>query len=308
MPTTTFPTDDLWPRAGRWITPAGKRPAPSCDLALLGVPAHLTSISQSGAHATPDAVRAALMRYSTWAGGHDVSVAMLRAVDFGDVRDPDGKGGAARVEKAVSRAADSELLVALGGDNSITYSVARARLGDLAGSGLITLDAHHDLRDGCSNGSPVRQLIDAGLPGSRVVQIGIADFSNSAAYAARARDLGITVVHRSEMRRRSLEDIAVAALEVAGAGGRPVFVDIDVDVCDRAEAPGCPASAPGGISADDLRGLAFLLARDPRVTAIDVTEVDASADAPDGRTVRLAALLVLEAAAGLCVRMAPQQA
>jgi formiminoglutamase len=57
-----------------------------------------------------------------------------------------------------------------------------------------------------------------------------------------------------------------------------------------------------------LRRLAFLFARDPRVSAIDVTEVDATADVSDGRTVRLAALLVLEAAAGLCVRKAPRQA
>ena len=41
---------------------------------------------------------------------------------------------------------------------------------------------------------------------------------------------------------------------------------------------------------------------DPRVSAIDITEIDATADAPDGRTVRLAALLVLEAAAGLAAR------
>jgi formiminoglutamase len=35
---------------------------------------------------------------------------------------------------------------------------------------------------------------------------------------------------------------------------------------------------------------------------IDLTEVDASADTPDGRTVRLVALCVLEAAAGLLTR------
>jgi formiminoglutamase len=38
------------------------------------------------------------------------------------------------------------------------------------------------------------------------------------------------------------------------------------------------------------------------VAVIDVTEVDASADAPDERTVRLAALCLLEAAAGLAAR------
>jgi formiminoglutamase len=81
-----------------------------------------------------------------------------------------------------------------------------------------------------------------------------------------------------------------------------------VDVCDRAEVPGCPAAAPGGLSADELRHLAFLLAADPRVTGIDITEVDAGADADDGRTVRLVALLVLEIAAGLAVRKTPRQA
>jgi formiminoglutamase len=174
--------------------------------------------------------------------------------------------------------------------------------GDLGNCGLITVDAHHDLRDGISNGSPVRRLVDAGLPGANIVQIGIADFSNSPAYAARARELGITVIPRNDLRGADLAALARRALEIAGEGGRPVFVDLDVDVCDRAHVPGCPASAPGGLSADELRQLAFLFARDPRVRAIDITEVDATADSVDGRTVRLAALLVLEAAAGLASR------
>ena len=47
---------------------------------------------------------------------------------------------------------------------------------------------------------------------------------------------------------------------------------------------------------------AFLLAADERVRAMDITEIDASIDTADQRTVRLAALLVLEAAAGLASR------
>jgi formiminoglutamase len=169
--------------------------------------------------------------------------------------------------------------------------------------GLVTLDAHHDLRDGASNGSPVRRLIqEGGLPGRCVVQIGIADFSNSPAYVERARELGITVISRGVVRRRGIEQSLGLALDIAGADRRPVFVDIDVDVCDRAEVPGCPSAAPGGLSADELRQAAFMLGVDPRVRGIDITEIDASTDAPDGRTVRLAALLVLEAAAGLASR------
>jgi formiminoglutamase len=92
------------------------------------------------------------------------------------------------------------------------------------------------------------------------------------------------------------------AVAIASAGEGSVHVDLDVDVCDRSVVPACPAAAPGGLSADELRQVAFHAARSPRVASIDVTEIDAAADAPDQRTVRLAALLVLEAAAGLSCR------
>jgi formiminoglutamase len=115
-------------------------------------------------------------------------------------------------------------------------------------------------------------------------------------------DSGITTIHRAELRDRKMSEVIAQALEIAGAGGREIYVDIDVDVCDRSVAPACPASVPGGISADELRQAANLVAHDSRVRAIDITEIDAAADTADGRTVRLAALLVLEIAAGLAAR------
>jgi formiminoglutamase len=300
---STFPNDPLWQRAGEWLAP-GATPDTHSDFAVIGVPAHLSSISPTGAHTTPGAVRDALMRYSTYASGAEFDLSRLSAVDLGDIEDPDGPEGEERVRLALQAIRDKQsLLVVLGGDNSITYSVMRGLAGERLGDwGLVTVDAHHDLRDGESNGSPVRRLIESGLPGQHVVQIGIADFANSAAYAERAKAYGITVFHHADLRRREMLDVAEEAMRIAGHGGRPIYVDLDVDVCDRSVAPACPASAPGGLSADELRHIAFLLARDGRVKAVDITEVDAAADAPDGRTVRLAALLVLEAAAGFAAR------
>ncbi len=297
--------DPRWPRAAAWLAGSvGTAESGPVDLTVIGVPASRTSISPTHAHLTPAAIRAALQRYSTYSWTHDVDVADLAVLDAGDVLDPDGLQGEQRVIDRVGPLVDAtRLLVALGGDNSITASVATgAWRDDIATAGLITLDAHHDLRDGTSNGSPVRRLVESGLSGSRVVQVGIADFSNSREYAARARDLGITVVTRDALRRRPIGDVVTEALEIAGAGGGPIHVDLDVDVCDRSVVPGCPAAAPGGISADELRQVAFHAARSPRVRTMDITEIDASADAPDGRTVRLGALLVLEAACGLAVR------
>jgi formiminoglutamase len=219
-----------------------------------------------------------LKRYSLHTSG-------LRVVDAGDAPDPDSVDATAWVE-----AVEAGLLVAVGGDNSATVPVAQGR----QATGLVTLDAHHDLRDGISNGSPVRQLIEAGMSGSAVVQLGIEPLANSREYARRAADLGITVVLRDELRRRPIDDLMAEALELAGHGNRRVHVDLDVDVCDRAVAPGCPASVPGGISAIELRTAARLAGLHPDVVSVDITEVDAAADSADGRTVRLAALCVLE--------------
>lgn len=291
--------DALWPRAASWLQSNSSNP----DIAVFGIPAHKTSISKTGAHKTPAAIRKALLRYSTYNATRRLDIATLKVNDLGDVKSPDSLEGEQRTSAMASFAVKSNLAVALGGDNSITFAVARGVFGsDLSNAGLITLDAHHDLRDGISNGSPVRRLIEAGLNPKRIVQIGIADFSNSPAYAQRAQELGIRVIARGELRRRSVEDIWAEAISIAGAGSAGVHVDFDVDVCDRAVVPGCPAAAPGGISADELRQFAYLAGWSQLVKSVDITEVDATADAPDGRTVRLAALVLLEAAAGLASR------
>ena len=299
MTSATLPSDPKWTRAHTLFSSS----QPSADLALIGVPAHQGSISPTKADQTPDAIRSALARYSTYSTSDGIDLAHGSFTDLGNIDSPDGTEGLARVHSAVKGLLNKhKLLIALGGDNSITYSVASGLWPDLSNVGLITFDAHHDLRDGHSNGSPVWELIQAGLPGKNIVQIGIADFANSAQYSARAKENGITVIPRCDLRTRSISDVVKQALDIAGAGGREIYVDLDVDVCDRSVVPACPAAMPGGISADELRQAAFFLAADKRVRAIDITEIDASIDTDDQRTVRLAALLVLEAAAGLASR------
>lgn len=273
------------------------------DIALVGVPAFKTCLSKSSANLTPAAIRTALSRYSTYSGTDEIELNGLAFSDLGDIANPDYEDGEKRVAEFIKNVRENyKLLIALGGDNSITYSVAAGLWPDLSKIGLITLDAHHDLRDGISNGSPVWRLIQSGLSGKNIVQIGISDFVNSKAYADRANENGVHVVYRDALRKRPISDVMAEALDIAGSGGREIYVDLDVDVCDRSVAPACPASVPGGISADELRQAAHLAGSDSRVRAIDITEIDASLDTDDQRTVRLAALLVLEAAAGVAKR------
>jgi formiminoglutamase len=282
-------SDPLWPRAGDWSSPVNEEWA---DVALIGMPTSRTSLSPTQAHETPNAVREALRRYA--------ALSDLRIVDAGNVREPDLNEHGAIDAVAALRA---ELVIALGGDNAATVPTALGRWGSaIDTAGLITLDAHHDLRDGSSNGSPVRRLLEAGLDGRRVVQIGIEPLTNSLAYTERALEAGITVITRAELQVRTMDDVMAQALEIAGASGGPIHVDLDVDVCDRSVAPGCPASVPGGISAIDLRTAARLAAAHPSVSSIDLVEVDVAADSADERTVRLVALCVLEAISGAARR------
>ena len=287
--------DGLWPRAASWLTPAGSG---KYDLGLFGILASETSISATGANSTPAEIRVALGRYSTYSWSQNRDLRDLSFADFGDSETPDSPDGETQTMQLAKKARQSsKLSIALGGDNSITYAVMSGIFGEqLDSAGLITFDAHHDLRDGVSNGSPVRRLIEAGLPGASVVQIGINDFSNSPQYSARAKEYGVHVIPRSALRNRTAESVMDEAL--SKLGNKQLHVDIDMDVCDRAFVPACPAAAPGGISADDLRQFAFLVGKSSQVVSVDITEIDALADSADGRTVRLGALAVLEIASG----------
>jgi len=286
--------DPNWMRAGHWF-----KSSESGDIGILGVGASKSAITPNKSFLTPDAIRQALLKYSTYFAETEIDLAeRLSAVDFGNVADPDSQSASIEAIAKVN----AKTLILLGGDNSITYSgvCALAKEVDFQNIGLITLDAHHDLRDGVSNGSPIKQLLDAGLPGKKIVQIGINDFANSKYYAERAKTAGIKVIHRNRINEGAIDAIVKDAFDSL-SNCTHIYLDVDIDVCNRAEVPAAPASMPGGISTNELLKLVYKIALDKRVNNFDITEIDASIDAPDNRTVRLAALSILRIAAAKAV-------
>ena len=295
-------SDPRLPTAAAWLArgPGHRDP----DITVVGVPTFATSIQPSGAHATPLAVRRQLARLSTWCGSRRLDVGDLAAWDRGDVDDPDIEvEGEWRVRAAAETAVvKSRLTVALGGDTSLTYPVMTGGFGhDLERAGLVAFAPYHGIREGRSNASVVRRLIDAGLDGERVVQIGVADWSNSRSYADEAHARGVTSVTADQIEHQGVVECMREALSIAASARGPVYVAIDLSVCDRAIAPACEASLPGGLLARQILQAAWLAGQDPNVRIVDITEVDATRD-PDERTVRLAALCFLEIAAGLLSR------
>jgi formiminoglutamase len=223
--------------------------------------------------------------------------------DLGDVAgdhdERDARAAHDRIRDAVADAsAIAPVVVVVGGDNSLTRPAMQGmmRSSETGAWGLLTFDAHHDCRPadaGSRNGTPVRELIDGGIPGARVAQIGIRAFANAAEHAQWAADRGVRVYAMEEVRRAGMAAVVGTALEgLRRAGATALYVDVDLDVVDRAFAPGCPASLPGGLLPQELLDGLDRAVRDERVRAVDFTEVDAKADV-SSITVRLMAAAFL---------------
>jgi formiminoglutamase len=298
--------------AREWLEAGGAAAGAGAELAVLGAPLGRASISPSQAQLTPAAFRAALTRFSTHDGDHGVDLEELAVVDLGDVEgdlgDLDAAAAHARLERAVAEARQAAPVVAvIGGDNSLTRPAMLGLAGDALGEdwGLVTFDAHHDVRpplDGPRNGTPVRDLIELGLPGERVAQIGIHGFANAGDHARWARARGVHVRRAAEVRSSGMPRLLDEVLDVLERhGARRVYVDIDMDVLDRAFAPACPASMPGGLAPHHLQDAAHLLGADPRIVGVDLTEVDAAADVA-GATVRCMGSVFLAFCSGMVQR------
>ncbi len=294
--------DPHWPRADVWL--AQDHPDP--EVLVVGVPSSKASLSPSRADLTPLAVRDRLGRFSTYHGEWDVDFGGIPVRDEGNwaVSELDMHLMPAEVEKLAMDLPRVPLTIFLGGDNAITRPLARALGPDLGRVGLITFDSHHDVRTltmGPTNGTPVRGLLEDGLPGGNVVQIGIHSFANSFEYRRYCDEQGVSVITNDAVEAEGMSSIVEGALSSLSEKCDVVYVDVDVDVLDRSVAPACHGARPGGIGVRALAEGVRLAAGHPKVATIDFVEVDAEADR-DGITLDVMAHLMLSAVAGYAER------
>ncbi len=270
-----------WPNLAELLS-ADNAGAP---VGLLGVPLAAGSVTPGSCDQAPLILRRTLKRI----GRYDVETGRqleTRVMDRGDVelRGPTIEQATPTVRDAVAASAEAHALTLLvGGNNAVTRPAVLGLGGELAEIGLITLDAHFDMRDtsaGLSNGNPVRALIEDGLPGANIAQVGLASFANSAAMHADATAAGNLVVTIGDVRSHGIDHaIGQALAHVAHCDA--LVIDCDIDVIDRSQFPAAPGARPGGMAVHDFFGAVRRLASDPRVRVIDLTEWDPSLDSTD---------------------------
>jgi arginase family enzyme len=257
----------------------------AAPVGLLGAPVAAGSVTPGACDQAPRLLRDILKRI----GRYDIETGRELRTKIADRGDVEVAGlsieeATGPIRDAVAASVEAHALTLLvGGNNAVTRPGVLGLGGDLNELGLITLDAHFDMRhtsQGLSNGNPVRALIEDGLPGTNIAQVGLASFANSAAMHRDAEEAGNLVVTMGDVRRDGIERAITRALHHV-AHCDALVVDCDIDVIDRSQLPGAPGARPGGMAVADFFAAVRRLAADPRVRVIDLTEWDPPLDATD---------------------------
>src|SRR5205085_4257091 len=170
-----------WPNLSDLMTNDAAAP-----IGFVGAPLAAGSVTPGGCDRAPALLRQTLRRIGLYdvERDHELETAIC---DRGNVA-LDGltiEQATAPIQAAVGESCEAHALTLLvGGNNAVTRPALFGLGGELDEVGLITLDAHFDMRDtnqGLSNGNPVRALIEDGLPGANIAQVGLAPFANTRA-------------------------------------------------------------------------------------------------------------------------------
>lgn len=263
---------------------------------LIGADYSGRAITPQRSDEAPDVVRRALARFAPYdsrtgqdLGGH---WCIADHANAGAIRSNTWDDAFQRIRRLADSAhATSRFVLALGGDHSVSWplvesaaAAARARHGPSGRLGVLQLDVHHDVRpldDGPSNGTPFRGLLESGtIHPDDLVQVGIHPFANR-------REL-VEYCDEQRIRRFSLDEVAQLGPRETGLSGiralsgcDAIWLTVDIDVLDRAHAPGTAAALPGGLDPATLCGIVEAACSDPRVIGMDVVEFDPNRDVAD---------------------------
>ena len=289
-----------WKSIADLIVESGTAP-----VAMVGAPMEAGSVTPGRCDLAPATVRRTLRRFSTYdvETGADLDISILDAGDADVIGVLPADGFAPIMQKVRRCTLDHDLTLLVGGNNAVTRPAAHGLGPPLDKVGLVTLDAHFDLRDtdqGLINGNPVRALLEDGLPGTNICQIGLAAFANTAKMHRDAEAAGIGVWTIADCRKLGIVAILKQALARL-AHVEALMIDFDIDVIDRSQCPGAPGARPGGMPVEMFFEAARYLGAEPRVKLVDLTEFDPGLDVSD-ITALTAGRWICEMLAGYAMR------
>ncbi|WP_456369998.1 agmatinase [Geoglobus sp.] len=231
------------------------------DYVIFGIPYDATQSFKPGSRFAPNAIREASWNLESYSIYFDYNLDFARIADGGNVN---CDGGFEEVSERVSKFFEEVegIPIALGGEHSISYMVAR-NLEDFV---YVVFDAHLDLRDGFDS-NPYNHACTT----RRVMEIAdevVIAGARSATKEERefAENSGVEVHYSWDLLEYGFDDL----LDTLESKDR-IYLSLDMDVFDPAFAPGVSTPEPIGIHPYDF--LKVLDEIGDRIIAFEVVEV-----------------------------------
>lgn len=174
-----------------------------------------------------------------------------------------------------------KLVGVVGGDHSVPLG-AIAALGERhPGFGVLHFDAHHDLRDAYmgfehSHASIMRNVLERVPQVTRLVQVGIRDFSADEHDFAAASGGRVAVFYDQRLAEARAEGVAwrEQAERIVAALPDDVYVSFDIDGLDPRFCPHTGTPVPGGLAFDEaVHVIREVVRSGRRIIGFDLVEV-----------------------------------
>jgi len=310
-------TDPEDPRFGNLLTPIDEIPTSASIVAvIIGIPQHIgveRNGGRPGAEDAPRVIRSAYTKLATSAVEHAIRSDQLVLCDAGDI-DTTGK----TLEQIHDEQHDvvSSLLhagcipILLGGGHDTAWPTIRAMNYVGEPFGVINIDAHADVRSllddvRSHSGSPFRQMLTEPttfLAPASFIEFGLQQSSVSRAHLDYIAQHGMHTFMLDHIRERGMHTAWGDALMLATQTARKLYVSLDMDAVASAYAPGVSAPSAAGFTPEEVLHCVRAAAAHHALCAFDIVEVNPRYDV-DGRTGKLAGLVIAEVIAGLADRL-----
>src|SRR2546429_2465745 len=247
-------------RAMRSVSPrfiACHRSLSDARIVLYGIPFEGRVNLRKGADSGPRDLRLASDSIETYSPFLDRDLEDLPLADIGDCELPDGAPPREQLDAARDEIRTwwrpGLIPFMLGGDHTATVPVIEALAPAFPDLRILQFDAHPDLREEFlgeryNYASAMARVMDT-VPAERVYQVGIRTGAREEYARRRPHFYPAFAVHPMDAIRTVLPELR----------GHPLYVTIDVDVLDPAEAPGTGSPEPGGLRVPDLIDVVRLL-------------------------------------------------
>jgi agmatinase len=193
-------------------------------------------------------------------------------------------------ERAAAALAEGKVPCLIGGEHAVSLGAIRACAEVCDSIGVLQIDAHMDLREafegfGFSHASVMYNALEACPNLSRLVQVGIRDFSRGEVEYAGAQE---SVAPHSAPGSRVMthydddlfdaatrgESFALSCARIVEQLPEHVYVTIDIDGLDPSLCPNTGTPVPGGLSFREVSLLLHTLAKSgKRIVGCDLVEV-----------------------------------